>query len=510
MNKALNEFPGYDSFIVDDDMDLNRVLPDRIRPIDMKRFIEVDLTEMRLNGDAGVSTLRLRETGKAFAPATFEIFAYVVLAALNGRRKISTVTRWVDKLSHFSRDISNRLGGAKLTTMTLKMFNTYANGRSASQTKLLRSVLRFWHEQNVPGVEPALRQYLKVSRAPKPRSMIEIQNNVPIERPFSIPEVRAMLVDVEALYSDHRFDSQDYLLWRLIISEATRPSQLRLLQVGDIIVERDCDHKLVAVIVKMPIVKQAATAARDYMMDYQLSDPVARAMVDHLGYLTELYGSAVPSHFSLFCVRHKNGSAAPWISPEPMEIIARITTTRKLIAAASDDLDDLDLFTRRFKHTKLTHLAMLGAPLEVLARAGFQTSTVSLRRYVNLTDEGFALFEAQMATAHQRILQSFRGEVINRDAATHAEPENRIVDPTMEKSVGACADHPCDVLAPFGCYVCPRFEAFVDGPHERVEHVLVARRMRAIDMGLPPESVSRDDYLISAVRNVIAIVRTRD
>jgi len=293
------------------------------------------------------------------------------------------------------------------------------------------------------------------------------------------------------------------------VSEAMRPTQMELLQVADVTIERDANGEVCGALVNAPIVKQAGTPARDYMMECRLSESVSKAMADQLDFLASVYGSPPPPDWAIFCVRRRQDGVGYRMEKGAINIANQISRTRILIASASAALEADELFTRRFKHTKLTHLAMLGAPLDVLARAGFQSTTISLRRYVNLTEEAFEVYERQMSGAHEGIFQSFRGKIVPREMTTNPEPENRIVDPLMNDDVGACSGHLCNVLTPIGCYVCPRFEAFEDGPHHLVEHVLVQRRDRAIRLNLPMESIERDDDLLVAVRQVITSIRER-
>ena len=112
------------------------------------------------------------------------------------------------------------------------------------------------------------------------------------------------------------------------------------------------------------------------------------------------------------------------VERDSLDIQYLIAKTREHIASINGDFEDIDLFNRRFKHTKLTHLAASGAPLEVLAYAAYQTSTISLQRYVNLTEEAYLGFERQLDQSNELIENAFRGKVIQRSEATHADPEH--------------------------------------------------------------------------------------
>jgi hypothetical protein len=245
-------------------------------------------------------------------------------------------------------------------------------------------------------------------------------------------------------------------------------------------------------------------------MEYTLSEPVGRAVVDHIKYISSITKNDPEHTLPIFCVARKGAGKQIFINNNGIDITSRISYSRKYIASFDDEFQNLDLFCRRFKHTKLTHLAMLGAPLEVLARAGFQTSTVSLTHYVNLTEEAFVNYENQLSSHHENLLSAFRGKVINKNLSTNPDPDHRILDPDIDKDVGSCSTKPCNVLAPFGCYICPRFEAFEDGAHQAVLDSLLSKKNKLIKLKLPLEATTRDDYLIDAVSFVISSIKKQN
>lgn len=482
-------------------------LPKSVKLIDTKSFVKVDLDKMELNGDSGTFILRLRERSANLRDGTSLCFQYAILHALNGRRKVSTVHRWVAELDLFFRLSSAELGHP-IATISFSMFNSYSSRKNASQQKLLRSALLYWTNLNIPGIAGDLQDYLATSSSPRPRQTIEIQNTTPHERPFKLSEVRRILAAIDDLFIEEEFTPQDNLLWRLIVSEALRPSQLGLLQIGDVAFTTFEGTKSPRATLNVPIVKQSGTPARDYMFEVRLSEPISRAVQHHFSFLELRFGKLPSPSYPLFCISEQHGETAE-PKTKSINITNRISLTRASIASRVGNLGDHELFTRRFKHTKLTHLATLGASVEVLARAGFQTSTVSLRHYINLTDEAFAEYESVMSETHDDIFNAFRGRVIDAFDATNPAPSNSIISPDLENTLGACASNPCDAFAPLACYSCPRFEAFTDGAHETVLDFLLARQKLAKKIALPPETIEREAHLIAAVRYVIQEARRR-
>ena len=506
---ASNKFSGYDTFIVYSNELIPEDFPKRIRPIDSGKLIDVNFDLMTLKGDADDASIRLNQLSVGLTKATSSIFYYVVIHALNGRRKISTVKRWINQFSMFIRVIKELVPN-QISCINLAMFNWFNQDKSPSSQKLLRSFIKYWIGLNIPGIDLDLKSYIKSSKSPKPKSTINIQNSNPQERPFSMQQTRNILTNVESLYISGEFNPQDYLMWRLIISEAMRPSQLQLLEFGDLKIDMDINGNLVKVQVNVPIVKQKATPAREYMMEYTLSEPIGRAVVEHIKYISSITKKEPERTLPIFCIARKGAGKQVLVNKNGINITSRIMNSRKYIAGIDEEPQDLNLFTRRFKHTKLTHLAMLGAPLEVLARAGFQTSTGSLTHYVNLTEEAFVNYENQLSSHHENLLSAFRGKVINKNFSTNPDLDHRILDPDIDKDVGSCSTKPCNVLTPFGCYICPRFEAFKDGAHQAVLDSLLSKKNKLIKLKLPLEAITRDDYLIDAVSSVISSIKEQN
>lgn len=505
----MNNFPGFDGAINMRKWTEVVHIPDRIYSIDGKRFVSVDLDSMAVPSDErGETVLKLTEKLASFSRLTRLSAIFVLLEALDGKRKTSTVYRWLSELSLFARTVSAAMNEQRISIITLKMYLWYCSKKQASQEKLLRSALLRWIDEDAPGLHPELIAHIKSTSPRQARGMIEVQNAVPSERPFSMNQVGELLESIDELFQSGEFDPQDNLLWRLMISEALRPSQMALLQLGDVAIDRNGDGRPVAVRLWVPLVKQSGVAARDYMREHRLSPSVGQAMSDHLDYVEAVCGRTLPARTPIFCVVKNARREARIVDRARIHIHHIINHTRRKITTLNDNYQSTDLFNRRFKHTKLTQLAAAGAPLEVLAFAGFQTSTVSLQRYVNLSEEAFGEYELLLDPANQAIENAFRGKVIKRGQASFSDSEHRIVDATLKDALGACSVEPCGILACLGCYVCSKFEAFEDGPHASVEEMLIAQRERAVDGGLPSKTVQMRDRLISAVQQVIRLSKS--
>lgn len=479
--------------------------PNFIKLVDTGAVIPVDLQMMKLDGDSGSVNLYLLDVTKHLRPKLAESFANAMLDALNGKRKVSTVFRWCNEFRLFTSTMS-RNQGSPISEIGLSDFNNFTTNKGASSIKLLRSILKFWANSEENGLSDDLVRYIHSSKAPKPRSTIEIQNSERNERPLSIKEMQAIISQVQTLYINEVFNSQDFLLWTLLLSEALRPSQLRLLRIEDVTLRYDSQEVLIGASLRVPIVKQAGMAARDFLVSTTPSIYVAVALEEHIRFLESICDKEIPKATPLFCYNSRDNT----IQRHGILIDHLIHRSRKHISSGLDGFSDSDLFSRRFKHTKLTHLSVRGAPLQVLAKAGYQTSTVSLKHYINLSDEAFDNFQQALSEDHSKLAEAFQGSIIDDRISTERNRRSDLLSPNFDDAVGNCPIGLCGVLVPLGCYTCPKMQAFHDGPHQSVLDFLIDNKQKRIEMGLPLESVNRDDPTIFAVKAVIKKIKDKD
>ncbi len=175
-------------------------IPKQIYSLDGKRFIAVSLVQMRVPSDErGAWTMCLNEKLASFSSMTRMAASFILLQALDGKRKSSTVLRWFNELSLFSRTVSAELGHRLISVITLKMYLWYCSKKGASQEKLVRSALLWWSKEGAPGIHPDLIAHIGVTAPRKPRGMIEVQNAEPSERPLTMQQVHGLLDDVADL-----------------------------------------------------------------------------------------------------------------------------------------------------------------------------------------------------------------------------------------------------------------------------------------------------------------------
>jgi integrase len=135
----------------------------------------------------------------------------------------------------------------------------------------------------------------------------------------------------------------------------------------------------------------------------------------------------------------------------------------------------INLFPYRLRYTFGIRHAEQGTPSAVLADLLDHTRPISVRVYTKSTNNLVPRLNTILGDNEQynNIIKRFLGE-ISSDGSN--DSPNKVVKgttPTMKNlgGIGACgANFLCKLMPPLSCYVCPKFQAWVDGPHQEMLH----------------------------------------
>jgi hypothetical protein len=177
----------------------------------------------------------------------------------------------------------------------------------------------------------------------------------------------------------------------------------------------------------------------------------------------------------------------------------------------------LHVNARRFRRTYATRAVEEGAsPLDLavmLDHSDLGTVMVyfeSRASMVNRLDAAMAVKLAPLADAFMGRIVRSEGEAVNGDDPSKRIPwYRRYRDKLPEKGgdLGTCGSGPCGLFAPISCYTCPRFQPWLDAPHEEVLEWLCSERERKREEKLDPQMVKIHDDTILAVAAVINACR---
>lgn len=169
----------------------------------------------------------------------------------------------------------------------------------------------------------------------------------------------------------------------------------------------------------------------------------------------------------------------------------------------------LRISPRRLRYSLASRMVQEGASKWAVAVALDHTDLQNVGTYFDVDDGVVEHINAAMAMELGVRAQAFAKLVEREDQAVNGDTKasrryfgDRSKD--IFEPIGTCGHtHVCNVVAPLGCYVCPKFQAWMDAPHDLVLDHLVEQRTRREQLGLDARMVALEDELIAAVAGVI-------
>jgi hypothetical protein len=187
--------------------------------------------------------------------------------------------------------------------------------------------------------------------------------------------------------------------------------------------------------------------------------------------------------------------------------LVRRGVKRLRVASRSGEL--LKITTRRLRYSLASRMVQEGASPYAVAAALDHSDLQNVNTYFDVHDgvvdhinSAVAMELGARAQAFAELVEHER-DAVNGDRLTarryFGDREKDIFEP-----IGTCGHNAvCNVAAPLGCYVCPKFQAWMDAPHDLVLDHLIDRRTRREQLGLDGRMVGLEDELIAAVAGVI-------
>lgn len=182
----------------------------------------------------------------------------------------------------------------------------------------------------------------------------------------------------------------------------------------------------------------------------------------------------------------------------------------KRIKVKSRTGGELKLSPRRLRYTLATRMVDAGASKYALAAALDHSDLQNVDVYFDIDSSIVTHLDAAMAMALGERAQRFASVVTTEREAINGtkggsrryfgNPQENLFEP-----IGTCGHTSfCNINAPYACYLCPKFQAWMDGPHEQVLDALIEGRAKREQLGLDPKIVALEDELITQVASVLA------
>lgn len=373
----------------------------------------------------------------------------------------------------------------------------------------LSGFLKKWYEMGFKGLSKDAYEYLNEATFKgneKGRAVLTMDSK---EGSFSDIELTLIQTAVNNAYSKGEILLSDFLLIWLFMIYGSRPIQLAQLKVCDLLAPRRKDNSI-EYIIKIPRAKNRMKARSEFK---------ERIVPPSLGKVLFLYVKEMKNDFKniiedsnqapLFSEKEKKRSSELeyHMSSDRIRLrIQKVINNFNLISERTGE--KLHITPTRFRRTIGTRAATEGHGELIIAEILDHTDTQNSGVYVQATPEIIKRIDKAIALQMAPIAQAFAGVlVIDKSSAKRADdPSSDIIDPNIDescKAMGKCGSFGfCGLLSPLACYTCSSFQAWDDGPHEKLLLHLLAKREELMET-TDARIASINDNTILAVAQVV-------
>jgi hypothetical protein len=165
------------------------------------------------------------------------------------------------------------------------------------------------------------------------------------------------------------------------------------------------------------------------------------------------------------------------------KLMRQFSTRMGLISPRT--MQRLDVTPRRLRYTFATTMVELGVSRKALATMLDHSDTQHVRVYYALRGRQLtAILDRAAALKLGPLMRLFRGTLVPSSgwAVNGSDPGKSIrftgdVSAVPPLEIGACGQaHLCTLDPPFSCYLCPKFQPYIEADHQAVLNELIASR----------------------------------
>lgn len=378
----------------------------------------------------------------------------------------------------------------------------------------LSGFLQKWVELGYPGVSEDVSRLLNLQRLPGNDKGWAVLTMDPEEGPFTEIELQVIHQAVNQAFATGKIGTRQYSLIWLFFATGSRPVQIADAKVMDLTVGHN-EQGLPEYILHVPRAKQRAREKRSEFKARHLSKPIGEVLLAWIARVKQ-EGMAIapglpvselplfPSWNSLNAPGFEHHSSGQKLSVEVQSVLDSLEITSYRTG------ERMKMHPMRFRYTLGTRAAAeRNGPL-VIAEMLDHSDTQNVMVYIKATPPIIETLDQALADELAPLAGAFAGKL---DAVTtfRMAPESVVRNPKSKPSkgkvgnCGGCAG--CTAMAPFGCYVCHNFVAWVDGPHEEVLEHLVAERGQWLKESGDQTTAYAKDHIILAVAEVVRMCR---
>lgn len=435
--------------------------------------------------------------------------------------------------ANMSRSLSNMLRTARSSSIevtTLINFRATLTPDTEHRLGALRGFLIKWHDLGYPGVSDDVVDLLEGWTLKGNIKGDAVKRLDPTQGPFTDNELLGFNEGAVRGFEKDLISTTDLSLSLLTSNTGRRPIQVTHVKIGDLEGSGKNKKGEPVFLIHIPRAKQRAEGFRESFKTFAMTEELwivlnvqKRRCIDAvesiLGFeLPEADRLALPLFPDLraFAEVGTADLLSPMLQTDSLHLQSRqVTETLRKVVTSADVVSErtgelLEISARRFRYTVGTRASREGLGPMIIAELLDQSDTQSADVYTkNVPDHAKAL-DKKLSALMAPYARAFQGVIVDdeRDARRGDDICSRIR--YKREATGTCGSYGfCGANAPIPCYTCMHFQAWVDGPHERIHDHLLAERIRILEITGDQAVASANDRTILAIAQVIAKCQVR-
>ena len=397
----------------------------------------------------------------------------------------------------------------EITSIDLINYRSSLNKQHEYYLGGLSGFLKKWYKMSFSGLSKDAYGYLNEVKLKGNNKGTAVLTMSPHDGPFTDLELESIQTSLNNRYASNNITEADYLLIWLMMIYGSRPIQFAALKLIDLqtLKKQDSTNEY---IIRIPRAKNRKKIRSEFK---------DRLVPPEIGELLFIYRNTIKEKFRnilddaeqapLFpsLSERRSGELAFHQSSSDIAILIKQVISEFNITSERTG-EKLHITPTRFRRTIGTRAASEGHGELIIAEILDHTDTQNAGVYVQATPEIIKRIDKAIATYMAPIAQAFAGVLIGdkSKAKRFDDASSDIIDPRIDsqsKSMGKCGSYSfCGLLAPVACYTCGSFQAWTDGPHEKLLERLLQERERLLKI-TDHRIASINDRTIFAVAQVV-------
>jgi hypothetical protein len=326
--------------------------------------------------------------------------------------------------------------------------------------------------------------------------------------PFTETELQAIHVALNAAYAAGKITNRQAALAWLFIGIGPRPVQIADLKVKDV----ESKGSTGEFVVNIPRVKQRYLPKRSEFKKRPLLKDIAEIVAAWIEEVKLIGADRVPEidagELPMFPEWHQPNAPGFEHHSNGETLGSELSSIfDNLIVTSHRTKGPMSITPYRFRYTLGKRAAEEGYGDLVIADLLDHSGTGCVWIYVHFGPRTMKILNKALAKEFSWLGAAFGGKIVRNEGSTDRVSTIRAPGMAPQNAgvgrCGGCGD--CTGMAPVACYVCPIFEAFVDGPHEEVLDYLLSDQERILAETGDERIAHANDHIILAVAKVLQL-----